>query len=86
MDIWYEPGVPYGSTVRTNELPSLQGEGVTDKSVWVVKSHYPERVGFVRFKTNRVVVLIRNPFDALLSYFHMGMTNTHNRSLSAEAF
>ena len=64
----------------------LQGEGVTDSSVWIVKSHFPERIGFVRFQANRVVVLVRNPFDALLSYFHMGMTNTHNRSLSTEVF
>lgn len=62
----------------------FQGEGVTDESVWIIKSHYPERIGYVRFKCSRVIVLIRNPFDSLLSYFHMGMTNTHNRTLAPE--
>ena len=59
-----------------------KGEGVTDESVWVIKSHYPERLGYVRFEVSRVIVVIRNPYDALLSYFHMGMTNTHSNSLT----
>jgi hypothetical protein len=31
------------------------------------------------------VLLVRNPFDAIESYFHMGFTNTHDRTLSADA-
>lgn len=27
----------------------LQGEGLVDKRVWVVKTHYPERVGKSKF-------------------------------------
>lgn len=58
------------------------GEGVVDDSVWMVKTHYPERMGYLKFKVKRVVLLIRNPFDAMESYFHMGMTNTHDKHLS----
>jgi len=59
------------------------GEGVCDPSVWLVKSHYPERPGYRRFRAQRVVLLVRNPFDSILSYLHMGLTNTHDRTLSA---
>jgi len=31
------------------------------------------------------VLLVRNPFDAIESYFHMGFTNTHDRTLRADA-
>jgi hypothetical protein len=59
----------------------FKGEGIIDESVIAVKSHYPERLGFARFETKRIILLVRNPFDALDSYFHMCLTNTHDRSL-----
>lgn len=60
------------------------GEAITDNSVWVVKSHYPERLGYIRFPVARVVLVVRNPFDAIESYFHMAMTNTHDKALTKE--
>eukprot|EP01038_Epipyxis_sp_PR26KG_P007558 gene7558-10299_t len=86
-------GIVTGSDSRPNRTLSAsllrfgyQGEGITDKSVWVVKSHYPERLGYIRFNVSKVIVLVRNPFDAIESYFHMGMTNTHDKRLSEKAF
>lgn len=80
-----------GSDSRPNRTLSAsllrcgyKGEGITDSSVWVVKSHYPERLGYIRFAARRVILLVRNPFDSIESYFHMGMTNTHDKSLSGE--
>ena len=59
------------------------GEGIlNDECVWITKSHYPERLGYQPIKTSAVVLVIRNPFDAISSYFHMGMTNTHTQTLS----
>ena len=55
-----------------------------DDSVWMVKTHYPERLGYLKFKARRIVLLVRNPFDAIESYFHMGMTNTHDKHLSPQ--
>lgn len=49
----------------------FRGEGVTDDSVWLVKTHFPERLGYVSFVANRAVLIIRNPFDTIESYFHM---------------
>lgn len=83
-----ETGIITGSDSRPNRNLSasllrfgFQGEGVVDDSVWVVKSHYPERYGFLSFDVDRVVLLVRNPFDAIESYFHMAFTNTHDKSL-----
>jgi hypothetical protein len=84
-------GIITGSDSRPNRTLSASllkfgycGEGVVDQSVWVVKSHFPERLGYIRFPVNRIVFVVRNPFDAIESYFHMGMTNTHDKVLAPE--
>ncbi len=84
-------GIVTGSDSRPNRSLAASllkfgycGEGIYDQSVWVVKSHYPERLGFIRFPVHRVILVVRNPFDAIESYFHMGMTNTHDKVLSDE--
>ncbi|CAN0472101.1 unnamed protein product, partial [Hapterophycus canaliculatus] len=56
-----------------------QGEGVVDHRVRVVKTHYPERSGFRPFECSKAILLVRNPFDAIDSYFNMALTNTHDR-------
>jgi len=84
-------GVVTGSDSRSNRTLSasllrfgFRGEGITDASVWVVKSHFPERMGYVRVRVHRGVLLVRNPFDAIESAFHMGLTNTHDKVLHPE--
>jgi len=63
----------------------MRGEGVVDGSrVWCVKTHFPERVGYVRFAATRAVVLVRNPLDAVASNFHMLLTGTHTDSVADE--
>lgn len=88
-----ETGIITGSDSRSNRTLSssllqcgFKGEGITDSSVWLVKSHYPERSGYIKFNIARVILLVRNPFDAIESYFNMGMTNTHDKHLSSQAF
>jgi hypothetical protein len=51
----------------------------------MVKSHYPERYGYLPFDVGRVVLLVRNPFDAIESYFNMAFTNTHDKALHSSA-
>lgn len=84
-------GIITGSDSRPNRTLSASllkfgycGEGITDQSVWVVKSHYPERFGYIKFPVQRIILVVRNPFDAIESYFHMGMTNTHDKVLTNE--
>ncbi|CAM9908376.1 unnamed protein product, partial [Discosporangium mesarthrocarpum] len=81
-------GVVTGSDTRPDRTLSrslvaygMQGEGVVDGRVRVVKSHFPERVGYKPFEAGRVILLVRSPFDAIESYFNMTLTNTHNQSL-----
>jgi len=83
-------GIVTGSDSRPNRTLAISllkygycGEGITDQSVWLVKSHFPERMGFIRFPVKRIILVVRNPFDAIESYFHMGMTNTHDKTLSS---
>ena len=62
-------------------LMGLAGEGLVDKRVWVVKSHYPERYGKTKFYVERAIVLVRNPMDCITSLFNMVCTGSHNRSI-----
>lgn len=48
---------------------------------WVIKTHYPERNGYKPFDCGKVILLVRNPFDAIDSYFNMILTRTHTKSL-----
>jgi len=59
----------------------LAGEGLVDKRVLMVKSHYPERWGSQRFYAERAVLLVRNPIDSITSLFNMVCTGTHHRSI-----
>jgi hypothetical protein len=76
--------VPLSSPIFRFSYHLCQGEGITDRSVWFIKTHYPERHGYKKYPVDRALLLIRNPFDAIQSYFHMGMTNTHNQTLTPE--
>lgn len=64
----------------------LAGEGLTDKRVWVVKSHFPERFGNTKFGCERVILLVRNPLDCITSLFHMINTGSHDLSIAEECF
>ena len=68
-----------GSTIQ-----GLRGEGITDYRVWVNKSHYP---GFLPWamhleRGERIIVVVRNPLDSILSLFHLLMTLTMNKSVA----
>lgn len=39
---------------------------------------------YLRFYIARMILVVRNPFDAIESYFHMGLTNTHDKTLTTE--
>lgn len=62
-------------------LMGLAGEGLVDKRVWVVKTHYPERYGKTKFYAERAILLVRNPMDSITSLFNMVCTGSHNRSI-----
>lgn len=67
-------------------LMGLAGEGLVDKRVWVVKTHYPERYGKTKFYAERAILLVRNPLDSITSLFNMVCTGSHNRSIQDEDY
>lgn len=64
----------------------LAGEGLVDKRVWIVKTHYPERYGKTKFGAERVILLVRNPIDCMTSLFHMVCSGSHDLSIADEDF
>lgn len=62
------------------------GEGLAGKRVQVVKTHYPERHGPSQFYANRGLLVIRNPMDAMWSFFNMQATTSHVYSIAEEDF
>lgn len=64
----------------------LAGEGLVDKRVWVVKTHYPERYGKTRFGAERAILLIRSPLDCITSLFNMVCSGSHDLSISDSDF
>lgn len=62
-------------------LQGLHGEGLVDKRVLVVKTHYPERYGKTKFYAERCILEVRNPLDAITSLFNMVCTGSHNKSM-----
>ena len=67
-------------------LMGLAGEGLVDKRVWIVKTHYPERYGKTKFYAERIILLVRNPLDSITSLFNMVCTGSHNRSVDDQDF
>ena len=51
-------------------LMGLAGEGLVDKRVMIVKTHYPERYGKTKFYSERAILLVRNPVDSITSLFN----------------
>lgn len=61
----------------------LVGEMATGTNkVQFVKTHYPERMGSPAFPVSRAVLLVRNPYDAMDSYFNLMSTSSHNTTLT----
>ena len=64
----------------------LAGEGLVDRRVWVVKTHYPERYGRARYASERAILLVRSPIDCITSLFNMVSTDSHDLSISDEDY
>lgn len=62
----------------------MQGEGKTDDAVWIVKTHYPERIGHSEFNAHKCIVIVRSPIDCIASLFNMIATGSHNQSIEED--
>jgi hypothetical protein len=82
---------PDRAMARDLQLYGLAGEGRVGQHagggrVWVVKSHFPEKVGWKAFGSQRAILLVRNPFNVLRSYFNMLLTGTHTHSIAPSEY
>jgi hypothetical protein len=89
-------GIVTGSDTRPDFELSVElslrhgmvGEGVTASThVAFLKSHWPERAGMRPVPDcRRAVLLARNPYDAIDSYWNMCATKSHTRTVSSEVY
>lgn len=60
----------------------LIGEAaICTNKVQFVKTHFPERKGIQPFAVSRAVLLVRNPYDAIDSFFNLMMTGAHTNTI-----
>ena len=69
------------------EQHNLIGEGIVAANrVLYVKTHYPERLGHQIFQGHAAILVVRNPYDAIDSYWNMNATKSHTKSLTPEMY
>lgn len=51
-----------------------------------MKTHFPERYGWREFGAQRALLLVRNPVNAIRSYFNMLLTGTHTHSIAPSEY
>lgn len=64
----------------------LAGEGLVDKRVWAIKTHYPERYGKTKFGAERAVLLVRSPLDCITSLYNMVCSGSHDLSVADNTY
>ena len=64
----------------------LAGEGLVDKRVICVKTHFPERYGKTKFGAERCILLVRSPLDCVTSLFNMVCSGSHDLSIEDNDF
>lgn len=57
-----------------------------DPPLSIVKTHFPERKGWKPVNSSRVLLLVRNPYDSIDSYWNLCCTNTHTTSLDESVY
>lgn len=86
-------GIVTGSDTRPDrslsrelaEQHKLVGEGIV-QNVAFVKTHWPERQGAMTVKASRAILLVRNPYDAIDSYWNMNATKSHTKTLTEDVY
>ena len=60
------------------QLSGCKGEGITDDTTWIKKSHYPLTLPFQSvYRQKLAIICSRNPLDVAPSFFQLIATQTH---------
>lgn len=56
-----------------DQLRNERGTGIMDDSVWVIKSHHPQKTPHPgpTFRTSKVLMIVRNPLDCIVSMLNL---------------
>ena len=86
-------GVFTGSDTRSGRAMAdmlkgygLVGESNCTRQAWIIKTHFPERLGWMRFPVRRAILLVRHPVNAIDSYFNMQLAACHTMSLDKSQY
>jgi hypothetical protein len=71
---------------NNESLLKFKGQWIIDQSVWIYKTHYPARIGKGLFHFDKILLVVRNPFDAIDSMFNLYLTNSHSKSIKKEEY
>ena len=64
----------------------MQGEGIVDERVWIVKTHFPERLGGAQIAVHKCLLVVRNPLDCIVSMYNMIATGSHSTGIGASNY
>jgi hypothetical protein len=65
------------------QFNGFKGEGIVDHRIWINKTHFPLRCPYDKeYRTNMVIICVRNPIDVFVSEFLQYCTVTHNHGIN----
>lgn len=57
----------------------MKGEDIVDDTVWIIKTHSPYCMpNAPPFKANKVMAIVRNPLDVIISWLNLICMACHN--------
>jgi hypothetical protein len=60
------------------QMQGLKGEHIVDDTVWIVKTHSPWIMPDAPvFHCNKMIVIVRNPLDVIISFLHLFSLGNH---------
>jgi hypothetical protein len=71
---------------RNDSSLKFKGQFIIDQSIWIYKTHYPARKGKGIYEFDKILLVVRNPFDAIDSMFNLYITNSHSKSIVKEEY
>ena len=67
------------------QMMGMKGEDVVDDTVWICKTHSPWNMPFAPpFKANKMMCVIRNPLDVVLSWLNLVSLFNHSSKMEFE--
>jgi hypothetical protein len=83
-------GIATGSTGSLNtgtylQFNGLKGQYVMDERVWITKAHHPSlQPGILNFASDKVLCVVRNPLDSIISFATLANTMSHSAEVEYE--